>query len=100
MSAIHPSLFGKPKKIKGNFHHIYAGLTTFFVAAGYHVSSDGTGMVVYDGAKKPDRSLENMVAHMSNFVHDVWGVDIAQFPVEGQKAVGLQLRMPKPVKKR
>jgi hypothetical protein len=105
MSALHHSLFGKPQKIKANFTTIYDGLRHLFLAAGYAATYGAfklpshDGITVYDFSPKPGFSLESMVASMSLMVGEVWGVELAQFPVKGQKAVGLLLRIPKKKRK-
>ena len=100
MSAIKSSFFGNPKKIEENFHLIYAGMSSFFAAAGYSIGGDGKGISVHDLTPEPGFSLETMVAVVSNFVREVWGAELAQFPISGQKAVCLVLRIPKPKKRR
>lgn len=100
MSAIKASLFGKPKEIEKNFQLIYAGMSSFFAGAGYSIGGDEKGITVHDLTPEPGYSLETMVAVMSNFIREVWGTELAQFPIRGQKAVKLVLRIPKPKKRR
>jgi len=83
------------RKIKDHFSQIYAGLANLFVAAGYHVSYDGTGIHVWDPDRKNPGQLEGLVASTDLFIGEIYGLIFNQYPVKGEKGVVLTLRFPK-----
>src|SRR3990172_662105 len=60
------------RKIKDHFSQIYAGLANLFVAAGYHVSYDGTGIHVWDPDRKNPGQLEGLVASTYLFIGEIY----------------------------